>query len=105
VTLPPTDPALRHAAVMAAVAARQHRASVRRALKQGEWDIHRLLAEVDGDPVLARMRVRDVVTAFPGLGPARSDALLVSLKIAPERRVGTLGSRQRERLIAALSDR
>jgi hypothetical protein len=42
---------------MAAVAARQHRASVRRALKQGEWDIHRLLAEVDGDPVLARMRV------------------------------------------------
>jgi guanylate kinase len=51
------------------------------------------------------MRVKDVVTAFPGLGPARASALLVSLKIAPERRVGTLGVRQRERLIDALRDR
>lgn len=104
-TLPPTDAALRHAAVTAAVAARQHRAAVRKALKHGDWDIHRLLHEVDADPVLARMRMKDVVTAFPSLGPARADALLISLKIAPERRVGTLGVRQRERLVAALSHR
>lgn len=104
-TLPPTDAALRHAAATAAVAARQHRAAVRHAIKQGQWDIGRVLDEVDADPVLARMRVKDLVTAFPGLGPARADALLVSLKIAPERRVGTLGIRQRERLLAALSAR
>lgn len=102
-TLPPTDAALRHAAVTAAVAARQRRAAVRHALKQGEWDIHRLLQEVDADPKLARMRMKDLATAFPGLGPARANALLVSLKIAPDRRVGTLGVRQRERLVAALS--
>jgi len=105
VTLPPTDAALRHAAVTAAVAARQHRASVRQAIKEGQWDIHRLLHEADCDPVLARMRMKDLVTAFPGLGPARTDALLISLKIAPERRVGTLGARQRERLLTALSPR
>ncbi|MEX2533085.1 MAG: integration host factor, actinobacterial type [Nitriliruptoraceae bacterium] len=104
-TIPPSDAALRHAAVTAAVAARQRRAAARQALKQGEWDIHRLLKEVDGDLVLARMRMKDLATAFPGLGPARANALLVSLQIAPDRRVGTLGVRQRERLVAALSPR
>ena len=101
-TLPPTDPALRQQAVSAAVAARQHRAQLRQAVKQGQWDIRRVLHEVDTDPVLARMRVKDLVSAFPGFGPARTDTLLVTLKIAPDRRLGTLGIRQRERLVHAL---
>lgn len=101
-SLPPTDPKLRHAAVTAAVAARQRRAAVRRLIKHGEWNIDQFMDAVADDPVLQRMRVKDVVTAFPGLGPARANAMLVTLKIAPERRVGTLGPRQHERFVAAL---
>lgn len=104
-SLPPTDPSLRAKAVNAAVAARQQRAAAREALKNGTWDIHRLIREASENQALARMRVKDVVTAFPGLGPARADALLVGLKIAPDRHVGTLGVRQQERLVAALSAR
>lgn len=103
--LPPNDAALRQTAVTAAVAARQHRAAIRLAVKQGEWDIERLLEAVVTDPELARMRLNALITAFPGIGPARANVLLVSLNIAPERRLGTLGPRQRERLIAALAQR
>lgn len=44
------------------------------------------------------LRVRELLTSIPGLGPARADRTLERLGISPRKRLGGLGVRQRERL-------
>ncbi len=91
----------RVAGAHAAVAARRARAAVkhavttreRRALEVAEagWAAEPTAPE-------ATLRVRDLLMSIPGLGPTRADRALAELRIAPSKRVGGLGVRQRERL-------
>ncbi len=87
----------RVAAGKAAVAARQARAAVkaavasrsRTALDAAEtgWS--------DAHSAEAGMRIRELLTSIPGLGPTRVARALAELGISDKKRVGGLGSRQR----------
>jgi guanylate kinase len=90
----------RVAAAHAAVAARRARAAIkhdiaskkRTALSAAQlgWD--------DPDSAEAGLRVRELLTSVPTLGPTRVERVLSDLEISDKKRVGGLGVRQRERL-------
>ncbi|NYF10759.1 guanylate kinase [Leifsonia sp. AK011] len=90
----------RVAASKAAVAARRARAAV----KQDVSSRRRTALDVattawnDTETPEGGLRVRELLTSIPGLGPARADRTLERLGISPRKRLGGLGVRQRERL-------
>lgn len=92
----------------AAVAARRARADVKRRVATRERSALDVAESAwSGDPGSpeATLRVGDLLRAVPGIGPTRSARLLESLGIAPVKRVGGLGARQRDALRAYLSGR
>ncbi|QEO10119.1 guanylate kinase [Protaetiibacter larvae] len=90
----------RAAAGRAAIAARRARAAVKQAVH------HRLRRALDvaetawADPTTPEgsLRVRELLTSIPGIGATRVARIMAELGIADAKRVGGLGSRQRERL-------
>jgi guanylate kinase len=98
----------RVAAAQAAVAARRARAAV----KQDVHDRKRSALEVaetawTGEHTApeSTLRVRELLTSMPGLGPTRVARVMEQLEIAESKRVGGLGIRQRRRLLEWLVDR
>jgi guanylate kinase len=97
----------RIAAGKAAVAARRARAAVknavatrsRTALDAAEtgW--------ADAESAEATLRVRDLLTSVPTLGPTRVARVMTQLGIAESKRVGGLGIRQRDKLRDYLHNR
>lgn len=102
---PPRSQEQRTAALDAALAARRERSRLRAALKSGEVRAHEVLGGAAGNPVWAGLRVRWLLECVPGIGPARAEHLMSTLKIAPTRRVQGLGERQRAALASALEAR
>ena len=97
VTPPDVD---RVAAARAAIAARRARAAVKQDVAQRRrpaLDVARA-AWQDASLPEAGLRVRELLTSIPGLGPVRAAKALELLGIAESKRVGGLGPRQRERL-------
>lgn len=95
---PPVD---RVAASRAAVAARRARAAVKHAVATRERSAVDVLDTAWGDPEAeaeATLRVRELLTSVPTLGPTRAAKVMSELQIADSKRVGGLGSRQRDRL-------
>lgn len=96
----------RVAAAKAAVAARRARAAVKAAIASGErsaLDVARAAWDdslVETTSAERSLRVRDLLVSLPGIGPARAEAIMGTLRIAPSKRLGGLGTRQR----AALAD-
>ncbi|MFA0850207.1 guanylate kinase [Curtobacterium sp. WHRI 8282] len=96
----------RVAAAKAAVAARRARAAVKAAIASGErsaLDVARTAWDdslVETTSAERSLRVRDLLVSLPGIGPARAEAIMGSLRIARSKRLGGLGTRQR----AALAD-
>ena len=90
----------RIAAGKAAVAARQARAAVKRTIAdrsrtaleaaQHAWSFP--------DSAEAGLRVRELLTSIPGLGPTRVAKAMADLEISEKKRVGGLGTRQRVKL-------
>lgn len=76
--------------------ARRVRAEALRELKSRALSLEDALA----DPRLARCKVYTLLKAVPGIGARGARRLMAELSIAPSRRVGGLGRRQRERLIS-----
>lgn len=97
----------RHAAGLAAIAARRARAAVKRQVatrQRTALDV----AEVgwnDPDSAEAGLRVTDLLTSVPSLGPTRTARVMAELGISDKKRVGGLGVRQRVRLSAFLRHR
>jgi guanylate kinase len=98
VALPDVD---RAAAAKAAVAARRARAAVKESIH------HRERSAVDvvesawaGSPTApeSTLRVRELLTSVPSVGPTRAARVMAQLEIAESKRVGGLGVRQRKRL-------
>ena len=52
------------------------------------------------DDLARKTKVAQVVRALPGVGKARAAAIMERAGIPAERRVGGLGARQREQLLA-----
>lgn len=90
----------RAAASRAAVAARRARAAVKEAVKAGERTALDVAETAWGNPdgPEAGLRVPDLLGTLRGLGPARVAEVLERLQIAPVKRLGGLGHRQRARL-------
>jgi hypothetical protein len=93
--LPALSPERRQAALRKARAARS---ALLAGLKAGTLT----LADVLGrdDDMARKTKVAQVVRALPGVGQARSAAIMGRAGIPAERRIGGLGARQREQLLA-----
>lgn len=90
----------RIAAGRAAVAARQARAAVKHAIATRSRTALDAAATGwrDPDSAEAGLRVRELLTSIPGLGPTRVARVLDDLAISDKKRVGGLGVRQRVKL-------
>jgi len=97
----------RVAAAQAAVAARRARAAVKKAVADRErtaLDVAETAWSGEPGPE-ATLRVKELLTSIPGLGPVRAAAVMERLEIAEAKRVGGLGVRQRVRLREFLVER
>jgi guanylate kinase len=98
VALPDVD---RAAAAKAAVAARRARAAVKESIHRRERSavdvVEAAWAGSQTDPE-ATLRVRELLTSVPSVGPTRAARVMAQLEIAESKRVGGLGVRQRARL-------
>jgi guanylate kinase len=91
----------RAAAAKAAVAARRGRAAVKNAIHHRERSaVDVVEAAWEGGPATpeATLRVRDLLTSVPSVGPTRAARVMAQLGIAESKRVGGLGIRQRRKL-------
>src|SRR5258706_9744865 len=96
--LPALSPEQRQAALQKAREARVARSDLLAGLKAGTLTLADALGRDDD---LARMtKVAQVVRAVPGVGKARAAAIMERAGIPAERRIGGLGARQREQLLA-----
>jgi hypothetical protein len=98
--LPALSPEQRQAALQKAREARAARSALLAGLKAGTLT----LADVLGrdDDLARKAKVAQVVRAVPGVGKARAAAIMERAGIHAGRRIGGLGSRQREHLQAEL---
>jgi DNA uptake protein ComE-like DNA-binding protein len=98
---PPTiTPEQRQAALAKAAEARRARAEIKERLKMGTVTLAELLEQASSDDVVAKLKVAAVLQSLPGVGKVKAAKLLESLQIAEDRRLGGLGPKQRERLLA-----
>ncbi len=98
----------RVAAAHAAVAARRARASVKRAVHDRVRSAVDVVETAWADPSAtaeASLRVRELLTSIPTLGPTRAAKAMDQLGIAESKRVGGLGVRQRLKLVQWLAHR
>lgn len=92
----------RVAAAHAAVAARRARASVKLAVHNRARSAIDVVETAWADPSAtaeASLRVRELLTSIPTLGPTRTAKAMKQLGIAESKRVGGLGVRQRQKLV------
>ena len=92
----------RVAAAHAAVAARRARASVKLAVHDRARSAIDVVETAWADPSAtaeASLRVRELLTSIPTLGPTRTAKAMKQLGIAESKRVGGLGVRQRQKLV------
>lgn len=100
--LPKLTEEQRRSALQKATETRQRRAQLRRQLKSGEVRPAQLLRNTD-DPIVTRMKVSSLLESLPGLGKVRSKKIMEELGIDASRRIGGLGSRQRDALVSRLT--
>ncbi|MHC5796216.1 guanylate kinase [Lacisediminihabitans sp. FW035] len=98
----------RVAAAHAAVAARRARATVKLAVHDRVRSAVDVVEAAWADPPAAAeasLRVRELLTSIPTLGPTRAAKAMEQLGIAESKRVGGLGVRQRRKLVEWLAHR
>jgi len=90
----------RAAAGRAAIAARRARAAVKHAIATQQRTALSVAQVGWDDPKSAEagLRVRELLTCVPTLGPTRVQRVMTELAISEKKRVGGLGRQQRERL-------
>ncbi len=97
-TPPILSPEQRSAALLKATASRKARASVKAQVKLGELSMEDVLALALTDSTIAKMRVKELLESFSGVGKIRGQALLERLNISTTRRIGGLGRHQLKKL-------
>lgn len=89
----------RNRALAIAKESRQSRAAMKQRLQRGQVSLQNFLEMADSDPVLAKMRVSEMLESMPGYGKIRAQALMERFTISPTRRVQGLGKHQRKSLL------
>jgi len=98
-TPPQLTPAERANALAKAKASRQERSEIKSRIKSGELSISEVISLADGNEVIAKMRVLEMVESKSGVGKIRGIALLEKLGISSARRIQGLGRYQRAALL------
>ena len=98
-TPPQLTPAERANALAKAKASRQERSEGKSRIKSGELSISEVISLADGNEVIAKMRVLEMVESKSGVGKIRGIALLERLGISSARRIQGLGRYQRAALL------
>ena len=104
----PTPPEVdRVAASRAAVAARRARATVKAEIASGERTALDVLSAALAHPtgVEGRLRVTELLISIPAIGVTKMQRIMHRLEISPSKRLGGLGTHQRDRLRDFLSER
>ena len=96
--LPTLSPEQRQEALAKAREARAARAAMLAEVKAGTLTLGGVLGR--DDDLARKTKVAQLVRALPGVGKARAAAVMERAGIPAERRVGGLGARQREQLLA-----
>jgi guanylate kinase len=78
---------------------RQERALIKSEIHKGAISFSQFLKAADSNPVLAKMRVAELLESLPGYGKIRAQAMMERLNISPTRRVQGLGRHQRSALL------
>lgn len=82
---------------------RKRRANIRAKLANGTYDAAKIIRRaMDGEQAYAGMRVKQLINAMPGYGFKKTQALMKTLGIAENKRVGGLGTKQVQALIDRL---
>ena len=88
----------REAALLKAAASRKRRAEIKTQIKSGQLDIDQLFSLAEEDEAIAKMRVKELLESFSGVGKIRAVSLMERLNISPTRRVQGLGRHQIKQL-------
>lgn len=78
---------------------RQERALIKSEIHKGAISFAQFLKAADSNPVLAKMRVVELLESLPGYGKIRAQAVMERFNISPTRRVQGLGRHQRSALL------
>ena len=84
---------MREAALEKAMESRKKVASFKQDLRDGKVTFKDVF-EAKDDEVIGRIKVTHLLQTLPGVGPARAEAIINKIRIAPSRRVRGLGARQ-----------
>lgn len=93
----------------AAVRARRIRAEVKRDLEFSPESLRAAIAAASVDDLrgqaIARMPVRELLAAMPGVGDVRARNMMQAVGIQPDRRLRGLGRNQTDRLAELIAER
>jgi S13-like protein len=101
-TPPMLTPEQRTAALKKAAEARTARAELKEKLKMGSVTLREALTRADGDPVIGKLKVLNLLESLPGLGKVKARRIMEDIGIAETRRVQGLGAQQRQTLLDQL---
>ena len=101
-TPPVLTPEQRTAALKKAAEARTARAELKEKLKMGSVTLKEALTRADGDPVIGKLKVLNLLESLPGLGKVKARRIMEDIGIAETRRVQCLGAQQRQTLLDQL---
>lgn len=101
-TAPSRTPEQRAEALERALEARRERALIRARLKSGDLQPREVLESCDHNVAWGALPIRAFLTALPGVGVAKADAIMRDIDIAESRRLRGLGERQRLELLQVI---
>jgi guanylate kinase len=78
---------------------RQERARVKEEIRRGAISFSQFIESAQQNPVLAKMRVVELLESLPGYGKIRAQAVMEKFEISPTRRVQGLGRHQLSSLL------
>ena len=94
---PSLDPEARRRNAELAIAARRERSKIKSALKEGSLSMREIFES--SSAAAQRMRVIELLTSLPQMGPLRAESLMEKVGISRTRRIAGLGVRQRRELL------
>ena len=94
---PSLDPEVRRRNAQLAIEARRERSKMKSALKEGSLSLREILES--SSAAAQRMRVIELLTSLPQMGPLRAESLMEKVGISRTRRIAGLGVRQRRELL------
>ncbi len=98
-------PEQRRQALAKAAAARTARKHLLDEVKARKLSLADVLESAERDGLMQKTKILALVKALPGVGVVRAAQLLKNARVDPARRVGGLGTRQRQTLIDGYTGR